>query len=351
MGHEIGRTAMRKAISWFLVVMFCFYGTNLNLLARETNGKILLKKGIDYFNNAYFEVAIKTLTESISQKLSDTEKAQGLWYIALSQIALNRSSEAKRQMKKIVKIDPAFVLKQGEYPTDIENLFKEVKANFPIISELKALPAEFFPYRGNQPYFSFYVSVPDNIKISMGTGYYNMKDTRQDFTASGEQTYKWDWTDNAINAKKISLTMTPEKNGDEYWVKKEINLVVQMPPDLTYESNGFSISGRRFLEEYKTVPKKKLRNGAGISIGFGAFCFAAGIFLISSKETQKGQHSGGILYLSMGVVATIWPFIFKKKSGYNTHKPIPENIKKNEQLSLEIEQLKKRNCCQAGDIR
>jgi hypothetical protein len=332
---------MKKTVSWILVVMFCLYGTNFNVLAGETDGKMLLKKGIDYFNNAYFEVAIKTLTESISQKLPDTEKVQGLWYIALSQIALNRNMEAKKQMKEIIKIDPAFVLKQGEYPADIENLFKEVKDNFPIISELKSLPEEFYPYQGNQPYLSFYMSVPDSIKISIGTSYYNMKDTRQDFTASGEQTYKWNWTDDALNAKKISLTMTPEKNGDEYWVKKEINLAVQMPHDLTYESNGFSISGRRFLEEYKTVPKKKLRNGAGISIGFGAFCFAGGIFLISSKETQKGQHSGGILYLAMGVAATIWPFIFKKKSGYYTHKPIPENINKNEQLRLEIEQLKK----------
>ena len=102
-----------------LAALFIFIFQDLffvgNLYAQDSS-KELLKSGIQYYKNAEFDSAIKTLEKTAQLKLETDLEVQLYKYLAFSYAATGNENQAKLNYLKLLEIDPLFNLSLSESP-------------------------------------------------------------------------------------------------------------------------------------------------------------------------------------------------------------------------------------------
>lgn len=331
---------MKKSISLLLIwtLVFCTAAVELQGAGKD-DGAILLKKGMDFFNNAYFGKAIETLQKALEKGLNRDDSVRALLHTALASYALNKSGEAEQNFRKLIRIDPGFELGKEDYPADVLELFRKVREEFPVAYGLAVDNKEFYPYRGELPDFSFRLSAPDHVSMSLDSGTLEIFDSTENFPAGGNS-FSWEWSDRLLETSFLNLELTPQRSGSEGSLKKRVPLTIQMPDTLIFHGSEFTISGEQFLPEYEKKAKKVFRQGAWASIIWGGLFALVGITALTSRKWTKEERPIGFASLGLGTVFIVWPFIFKKKTGKFRRVPIPSNKSHNDQLKREIESLK-----------
>ena len=113
-----------------------------------------LETGIQYYNEARFEEAIKKLEYYTSS--SDNDKAyQANFYIGLCYKALNDISNAKNYFKKAINNNPDKTVSRYSYPPDIVELYNRARSELPYIENVRF--KDMYPYKSS--YNTNYIEV------------------------------------------------------------------------------------------------------------------------------------------------------------------------------------------------
>ncbi len=116
----------------FVITLVSFSDTSV---IAQTSAKEQLKKGIEQYENAQFELVIETLKQALQiglEKKSDNIKAYN--YLAFSFAAIGNIDEAKNQFIQLLDIDPSFDLPLSESPklrASLELAKREFFARYP----------------------------------------------------------------------------------------------------------------------------------------------------------------------------------------------------------------------------
>lgn len=117
----------KRTISTLLMVLFIIYSTNLPIHGNSLKGEELLKKGMGYYDNAFYEKAIYTLKYALNFNLKESKIIEANFGIALSYIILGKKENSKTFIKEINKINPDYQIDKTQYPPDVVDFFNEVK--------------------------------------------------------------------------------------------------------------------------------------------------------------------------------------------------------------------------------
>ena len=333
---------IKTNISLVLIFSFLFYIINLPIYSASNIVEKHIRKGISYYDDAYFEEAVVSLEKALRYELNKKDEIKTHLYLGLSKIALNKIDETKKHFKIIIQLDPTFTLDKNKFPPDVIKIINDLKTDFPIISDLNIGPREFYPYRGERPYLSFNISESDQVGIKLEAGYSTIKNTDEYISNSGKKNIYWTWSNKLINQNSLSLSLTPQKNRDEYSFKKTINLNVEMPGNLRYNSGSFSLLGKKIRKEYKY--KKKIKTFPLLIIG-------ASIAAILYGRTQKSDYDEG--GTATGQLLQLFGWAYGGWTAIEVIRRVPKytkrvrrkdngNIKYNEKLRTEIKKMKKK---------
>lgn len=335
---------MKKSVIRILILLFFAYSTNISLVALDLEGQRLLKEGKQFFLNGEFDKAVVSLRKALNYELSGEEKVEAHLYLGMCKIALGSVNDGIDHFKEILILDPEYIIEE-DVPPEIKDIFEATKYKFPVIYEFFSLPEMFYPYKDESPYLKFKLSSNDCVSLSITSNNVSISKDKKCFMASDFQSYGWKWTDQLMEANEICFTLIPDKNKSEYSFQKKIILEKEIPKELIFSNNKFSIKGQEFLPEKKikkSYPNLLLYTAVAALSGVGAY--ASFSYNPENNNSSSATGHSKTTYVTIGVFATalalfslIEAFTPKKKSV-----SIEKNIEKNNKLRKQIEALKEK---------
>jgi len=327
-----------------LIIPFSILLLFFHLNASQTESQNLLVQGKEKFRNGEFNEAINILNNALITTLSADEKIEAHLYLGVCCIALNKTDEGESHFKEIIKINPDYIFKEGVFPPEIKNIFKDVKNQFPIIYDFKSLPKEFSPYRGEKAYFNFKISSPDCLNLSISNNNKSILKDRKCFETSGNQNFVWIWNDELINLNEFNVHLEPDKNKNEYAFLEKIKIKVKLPEELLYINGKFQYKEFHFLpetEEKKTFPNLVLFTGLSVLSGYGAYHF---LTTEPEQDLYYQEENPKTKYIATGVLCGLFAVysLIKALTPKKKEVTIKKNIKKNEELKERIERSKEK---------
>jgi len=262
-------TFIKTTITYLTTMIFLCLSAQNFLIAKAyaaEGGEEHLQKGIQLYQDAFFDEAVKELKAAIQRGLTEKgSRAKAYEYLAFCTFAQGDQTSAKKYFKQAIKANVSLKPDEDIYSPPMLKLFNEAKTDIPIITGLKIEPREFYPLKGEDTTIAYNLSQDADVCFLIG----KTKTSGIFWEASGSRLFGlnkilWngkDAKDNLIRSGDYLYSLTSSTRNDDFLQSLRVRVSLDAPYGMDLKERISSYTGRkdrRYTTSIPGMPKKSL---------------------------------------------------------------------------------------------